>query len=99
MNKKTFDADAQFFRADMQFSIIFGGCITFHSGSTTFRVVRGILMGIRKSYIREPVRHCASAESMCSTCSGVGCSGRLHSTSGSTSSSLQSPCFVLDICK
>ena len=55
MNKKTFDADVQFFRADMQFSVIFGGCVTFCSSSTTFRVVRGILMGILNSALNSKV--------------------------------------------
>ena len=55
MNKKMFDVDAQFFQADMQFSVIFGGCITFRSGSTTFRVVRGILMGILNSTLNSKV--------------------------------------------
>ena len=47
MNKKTFNADAQFFQADMQFSVIFGRCVTFRSGSTTFWGVKGILMGLK----------------------------------------------------
>ena len=84
---------------------LFVAVLPFSGGEGDLEVVKVLnskfihtwIISQQKSFIKEPVRCCASAASMCSICPGVGCSGRLLvSTSGSTSSSLQSSCFVLN---